>query len=193
MERALRGYLRRLVVFIATLGLVAFVLVAVLAVAFGPWPGSAAPNLPPGGGALSGELILRVWGDGKRGLRVGEEPAALPVRNGEKVHLEVRLSRMAYVYLLWLDSQGNVDPLYPWKRNFRQLPPSQTPAKQLDLPPQWDKGWEVIGPSGLETALLLVRHSPLPADVDLATVLGNLKPAPFRHPQEVAVRGFDRG
>jgi tetratricopeptide (TPR) repeat protein len=155
---------------------------------------SIEPNLLPGGGSLLGDLVLRVWSGsaGKHGLRIGEHPQALPVRNGEMVHLEARLNQRAYVYLLWLDSQGNVDPLYPWERDFRRLPSAQTPVEQVESPPEWNKGWAVVGPSGLETALLLARRSPLPADVDLTQVIGKLQPSPFRQPQEVAVFGFGR-
>jgi hypothetical protein len=109
------------------------------------------------------------------------------------VHLEARLNQLGYVYLLWLDSQGSVDALYPWQRNVRVPPQAQTAVEQLDSPPEWDKGWKVVGPSGLETALLLVRRSPLPADVNVREVIGKLKPSRLRDLHEVAVRGFDPG
>jgi hypothetical protein len=51
----------------------------------------------------------------------------------------------------------------------------------------------MTGPAGLETALLLVRQTPLPADVKLADLIGHLPPAPLRDTQEYAVRGFDPG
>src|SRR5262249_25754832 len=68
---------------------------------------------PPG--SLAGELTVRVWsneGGGKRGLKV-DEPGALPLLPGEKVHLEARLNQPAHAYLLWLDGQGHVSLLYP--------------------------------------------------------------------------------
>jgi hypothetical protein len=49
------------------------------------------------------------------------------------------------------------------------------------------------GPSGLETALLLVRRTPLPAGTDLAALVGKLPASPLRDNLEVAVRGFDEG
>jgi hypothetical protein len=39
--------------------------------------------------------------------------------------------------------------------------------------------------------LLLVRRTPLPADTDLAGLIGRLPPSPLRNPHEVVVRGFD--
>jgi len=62
-----------------------------------------------------GDLTVRVWskGDGgKRGLKI-DEPGALPLLPGDQVHLEARLNRAAYAYLLWLDGQGKVTLLYP--------------------------------------------------------------------------------
>ena len=144
---------------------------------------------------LSGDLTLKVWSPGtggKRGLRV-EEPGALPVRRGELVHLEVRVNQPAYLYLLWLDSQGRVDPLYPWARDFRTPSVADASRAHLDYPPEADQGLPVQGPSGLETSLLLARRTPLPATTDLAAVIGPLPPAPLRDPLEYAVRGFDSG
>ena len=51
----------------------------------------------------------------------------------------------------------------------------------------------MTGPGGLETALLLVRRTPLPPDTDLAGLIGPLPPSPLRDAAEVAVRGFDGG
>ena len=144
---------------------------------------------------LSGELILEVWSTGtggKRGLRV-EEPGALPVRRGELVHLEARVNQPAYLYLLWLDGQGRVDPLYPWIRDFRAPREADAPRAHLNYPAEAARGLPVQGPSGLETALLLARRTPLPATTDLTAVIGPLPPAPLRNPLEFAVRGFDSG
>jgi serine/threonine protein kinase len=146
--------------------------------------------------ALSGELILKVWTPGpggKRGLIVGEDADALPVRKGELVHLEARLNQPAYVYLIWVDSQGQVDPLYPWNRTFKVLPATVSPQTVLHSPPEESRGWPVQGTSGLETAMLLARWTPLPEGTNLTDVVGKLSPSPLRDPQEVAVRGFDSG
>ena len=49
------------------------------------------------------------------------------------------------------------------------------------------------GPGGLETALLLVRRTPLPASIDLAASIGPLPSTPLRNELEVAMRGGDEG
>ena len=155
-------------------------------------PAPTPPVLAP----LTAELTVRVWSKGaggKRGLKV-DEPGALPVRAGEMVHLETRLNRPAYAYLLWLDGQGNVLSMYPWRdRKFGDLPPSGPARETLQSPPELDQGWPMEGPPGLETALLLVRDTPLPPKRDLAALIGTLPPSPLDRMTEVAVRGFNQG
>jgi hypothetical protein len=140
---------------------------------------------------LDGDLLIgvhsREQAGSKRGVRV-DQPGALPVRNGERVHLEVRLNQPAYLYLLWIDSTGEVLPLYPWdpKKRFREPPPALEPRQVVHRPEEVDVGYRVKGPGGLETALLLARRTPLPADKNLAAMIGRFPAAPrFGDPREV--------
>ncbi len=148
-----------------------------------PNPVAPAPAVRP----LTGELIVRVWSaEGKRGLRV-DESGALPVRNGEQIHLEARLDEAAYIYVLWISSDGQVQPLYPWKPPSPLDRPPALPARSgVHSPERVDRGWEVDGPSGLETAVLLARREPLPSDLDWQSLVGRVAPSRFSHPQEVA-------
>jgi hypothetical protein len=150
---------------------------------------------------LSGDLVVRLWspdGGGKHGVRV-EDPGALPARHGDRVHLEARLNQSAYVYLLWVDGEGKVRPLYPWNNDLglNASPPEQAPRAVVFSPmPHADgrnKGWKLDHQDGLETVLLLASRTPLPRDVDLGRLIGQLPPTPVRDPLEVAVRGFDQG
>jgi hypothetical protein len=145
---------------------------------------------------LTGELTVRVWtpgSGGKRGWKI-EEPGTLPVLPGEWVHLEARLNRPAYAYLLWLDGQGRVASLYPWSdRKFESRPVGEVALVEVHSPAELSKGWELKGPSGLETALLLVRRTPLPPDTDLAGPIGRLPSSPLHDPQERAVFFFNSG
>jgi hypothetical protein len=150
------------------------------------------------GEPLSGQFTLRIYSvDGEYRGKVGEDPDVLPVRNNERVHLEVRLNQPACVYLLWVDSQGNVDPLYPWMHGFgfSNLPRAGALVQELQSPPELNKGWRVVGPSGLETAMLLVRRNPLPAEgaKDLERMIGKLGASRFRNPKECAVLRWDLG
>jgi serine/threonine protein kinase len=145
---------------------------------------------------LTGELTVRVWSKangGKQGLKV-DEPGALPLLAGEQVHLEARVNQPAYPYVLWLDGQGHVSLLYPHRDQKFGGRPSGTSARvTVDCPEAVDEGFRMIGPGGLETALLLVRRTPLPPDIDLTVSIGRLPPSPLRNPLEVAKRGGNEG
>ena len=134
----------------------------------GPTPASVVAEPDP---ALTGDLTVRVWSPGvggKRGLSV-EDAGALPVLAGEQVHLEAQLNQPAYAYLLWLDGQGQVVSLYPWRDHGFASRPSDEPARTtVHSPAALDKGYPLTGPAGLETALLLVRSTPLPPETNLA-------------------------
>jgi hypothetical protein len=138
---------------------------------------------------VDGELRIEIWtpdGDNaKRGVDIGEA-AALPVRNGEQVHLKVSLTQPGYAYLLWIDSTGKVQPLYPWDpaAGFQSPPGPSTAVQSLDSPPELDRGWEIVGPSGLETVMLLVRSTPLPRDVDISLLASVLPAVPMAHSRE---------
>src|SRR5262249_55168723 len=82
-------------------------------VAAGP---ATEPTTPLSGALQDDRLQVRIWSpDGtKMGLPLGTDPRALPARKGEQVRAEVRLNQPAHVYLLALDAEGNVLPLYPW-------------------------------------------------------------------------------
>ncbi len=148
---------------------------------------------------LSGDLSVQVWSPKGQGLKQGwrvEDPESLPVMNGEQVHLQVRLNRAAYVYVLWVTSEGKVLPLYPWtapKLGFASPLPDPTPTTVVDCPAQLDGGWPVTGVSGLESAFLLARDTPLPRDVDLVREIGRLPVSRHFNPREVVWLEYAQG
>jgi eukaryotic-like serine/threonine-protein kinase len=199
MSKALNFFIRRR----SVIGALALI-VLIPAVALGGWyslpiPPQSQPSVVPHPAiaptALTGELTVRVWSKdgGKRGLEVGE-PGALPLLPGEQVHLEAHLNHPAYSYLLWLDGQGHVSLLYPRQdHKFGSSPPDGSARESVQSPEALDKGLTMKGPGGLETALLLVRRTPLPPSIDLAASIGPLPPSPLRNQLEVAKRVFDEG
>jgi hypothetical protein len=200
LRLALRGYrqrhTRRALIALAVVPALALMLWNLRQLEPRPAPSNALPLAAPVPAALTGELVVRVWtpdGKGKQGWSV-REPRSLPVLAGEIVRLEARLNQPAYVYLLWLDSKGQVESLYPWNdRHFGQRPPAETKQERVHTPTALDEGLPMRGPGGLETALLLIRRTPLPADTDLAALAGQLPATPLRDLREVAVRGFNEG
>jgi hypothetical protein len=172
--------------------------VAGLAMAAGTWTlffyPSHSAEVP-----LAGELIIRVWspdGETKPGLKV-DEPGALPVREKDWIHVEVRLNQPAYVYVLWLESQGEVTALYPWNDNeivraATVPPPRRPPARIVHSPQRVTRGWPADDKEGLETVLLLVRRTPLPADQSLRKLIGEVPSAKLNDPHELALLSLDR-
>jgi len=99
-----------------------------------------------------------------------------------------------YAYLLWIDGQGVVFPVYPWQPgNWESRPPQESAQSRIALPAEVDRGWPMTGPAGMETIVLLARESPLPEETDLRQLLGEVKPTsyPIQHPQ--AIVEFDDG
>lgn len=157
-------------------------------------------NKVTGAKPLAGELVVRVWAPerGARGLKIGIDERAVPVREDEQLQAEVTLSEPAYAYLLWIDSKGEVTPLYPW--NDDQIAVESVAAaapaikaKGFRNPSKETKGWPLDGTIGLDTWLLLARREPWPKERNLADLIGKVPGAPLRDLGEVAVRGWDGG
>jgi serine/threonine protein kinase len=174
---------------------------------------------------LDGDLVVRVWTDPDK--VPADDPTfrrkpvtpvddrnrdALPVLNTDGVSLEVRLTEPAYVYLLWFPGEGGPPtPLYPWNtdkdKGFREPVGEQARVRGVLSPEK--NGWKVVGPSGLDTAVLFARRTPL-TDAQLGELeveLGVLPPTPLglelkecawldrapEHPAGWASRGTLRG
>ena len=146
---------------------------------------------------LHGELVVTVSSDPKKGPVVKrmvpvDQPGALPVLDGEGIHLRVKLNQPAYAYLLWVDSAGEIQPLYPWDADTSNqgwaapLRPEGARARQeFHVPAQEFRGFKVVPPWGLETAILLARRRPLGDPNILRDLVGKLPASPMTHPKEV--------
>jgi hypothetical protein len=125
----------------------------------------AAP-LPP----LKGELDVRVWESrspdqfvpaaGRQGIRL---PEAVPLTGRDWMRIEARLNRPAYLYVIWIDTEGKATPIYPWQDDdWTKRPPDEQAQDRLSLP---EKAGELAplapGPAGIETVLLLARETAL--------------------------------
>ena len=114
-------------------------------------------------------------------------PDALPLQNSDQIRVEADLNRPAYVYLIWIDSLGAVMPVYPWAPgDWNTLPQQPKPIGTLKLPETADEGWPMIGASGMETLMLLARETPLPPDVKLRELLGELPPQSMQSNRSIA-------
>jgi hypothetical protein len=127
---------------------------------------------------LKGDLDVLIWEKGNRrrqDIHLGE-PGALPLKPGDQFYLTAELNRPAYLYVLWIDTEGKVDPVYPWKPgHWEDRPERDEPVKQLRRPEALDEYYEVPrGKPGMETLVLLARDAPLERDADLRALLGEL-------------------
>jgi len=142
--------------------------------------------------------IVRVT-KGKQESVPVESPGALPIRAGDRMHLDISYNQSAHTFLVWLDSSGKITPLYPWNMDNVEItdanapPPKCNASKSIVSPMTIGNTWVFAKGSGLETVLLLARRKPLEADVKLQTVLGDLPPAKLQDPGELAILGLDRG
>lgn len=131
----------------------------------------------PEAGPLTGSIDVLFWDPvdaGRRGLSV-TEPGGLPVRPGDQIRMEAQLNRPAYVYLVWIGSDGIAQPIYPWKPgNWNVVPQEQRPVQQISLPKELDMSWPLAGADGMESLVLLACDAPLPSDVDLAVLFSGL-------------------
>jgi hypothetical protein len=167
------------------LGLVsaAAVLLAVLALAYRP---QAEPPLPP----LKGSIDVRLFApnDPLRQNLCLEDAEALPLRPGDEFCIEAELNRPAYAYVLWIDTEGKVLPVHPWRPgHWEDRPADDERVQRLRRPEALDHYYTIkSGTPGMETLVLLARETPLPRDVDLQTELGELPRPKDQGPQTTA-------
>jgi len=146
-------------------------------------------DAPAAGGAkdaLRGMIDVLIWspGDDERHGLALRHRAALPLRANDQIRVKAELNRPAYVYLLWIDTQGVTSPVYPWKPGrWDERPKPEAPTDRLGLPQQVDRAWPMEGGPGMETLLLLARDTPLPDDFDLSGHFAGLGPQPMQGPQ----------
>lgn len=156
---------------------------------YAPWRGD-----PP----LTGELTVVIRPHDSRETVLLEDPGTVPVRAGSWMTLQVNFNRPMFAYLLRLDPEGKVVPLYPWNNDrveiadANEAPPVRRPTKVL-LSPATTAGWPFGPRGGLETVLLLARRTPIGQDVQLGSLLDSMPPTKMRQREEVAVFGLDRG
>jgi hypothetical protein len=139
-----------------------------------PEPAANEPSSPPAAAnnvasrtAPATQLNVRVWkkNDPSSGRTLGDA-GALPLQAGDWMRVEARAEREAYLYLIYLDAQGEASPLFPWRRYNWDDRPEEHRRRGIDVPenPQKDALPLTPGPSGIEAVLLLARDEPLRAD-----------------------------
>jgi hypothetical protein len=124
------------------------------------------PTQPPVYRGLVDILIWKTEANGKvRKLRLNDA-GALPVRSGDQVRVTAQVEPAAYLYVFWIDSEGEATPIYPWQPGkWGTRPAAEAPVTRLDLPTRLTAGFTLTGKTnGMETLVLLARDAPLETD-----------------------------
>jgi serine/threonine protein kinase len=137
---------------------------------------------------LSGDLKVQVWDPGKKSPRHGQNfdsPGILPLRFGDQIRVEAKTNRPAYLYLIWITSDGEAIPIYPWTPEtpwkpeyWRRRPKDEKPVDTVSLPTRAGKAWPIESGRGLETILLLARDEPLPDGIAMEALFAGLPAQP---------------
>jgi hypothetical protein len=112
---------------------------------------------------LDGDLRVTWWDAAGLCRRTLHEPGALPMPAKTHLYLEVRLRRPAYVYLVWIDTEGKIYPMHGWQRGSWHPDAALTAVDRVDLPSA-GRTIPLTGPAGTETIVLLARATPLTED-----------------------------
>jgi hypothetical protein len=132
------------------------------------------PVLPP----LKGWVDVLVWKESVGKTFHLREEGVLPVELRDEIAIEVEVNRPAYLYVFWINLDGTVAPVYPWRPGrWDERPAEEAPITHLRRPQTATNFYPLSkGQSGMETLLLLVREQPWPAGVDVRALLGELPP-----------------
>ncbi len=164
------------------------------------WPRE--PIAPPKRSALEGKLnvaIGKMSGKTRKMVPI-EDPDALPVKAGDMMYLQAEYAEPAHTFIIWLDANGKVVPLYPWnfdeleQRDLEKPPPACQAVRVIMNPMTIGKGWKFGKGSGLETLVLLSRRAPDGEKIAFDKLLGTEAPAlKIRDRAELGIFQLDKG
>jgi serine/threonine protein kinase len=168
----------------------------------GPRPSGLPPTVAtptaerPGGVPFKGWIDVRIYSkaDGRQNLGLADE-GALPLRPGDQFRIEAAVAPAGYLYVLAIDTEGKVDPVYPWQPGrWGTRPAEEQPLSQLGLPLTLTRGYRVTGTEeGMQAVVLLVRQTPLDCrDEELQAALEGI-PAQRPLPGRTAAAWFEDG
>ena len=97
-----------------------------------------------------------------------DQPNTLPLRPGDLVQVHWQSQTPLWPYLAWIDSRGQVAPIYPQVkciRDWSRSVPHRFACREVRLPRDSAKAWPMeVHESGLETLVALARLAPLDAN-----------------------------
>ena len=100
-----------------------------------PSPGTPLPA------ALHAELEIFVWKkDDKESKRKLSDAGVLPLQAGDDVQIVAKTNRPAYLYLVQVESSGDIAPMYPWVKYDWDKRKPELPRDSLRFP---DDPWSM--------------------------------------------------
>jgi serine/threonine protein kinase len=116
-------------------------------------------------------LDVLIWKDRRWNLL--STPGLLPLREGDQLRIEARCAEPMFFYLVWIDVQAEIVPIYPWQNGVWETRGTEVASLELRLPAGGpDQVWSMqASRQGTEVVLLLARPAPLPPGVDLLSLL----------------------
>ncbi len=105
-----------------------------------------------------------------------EQSGAAPVQSGGAMCIDANLNEPGFIYIVWIDSEGKILPLYPWNNERLEVtdvnqPPPVRRAGKLVFSPLLGGNWTFGDQPGAETVVLLARRTPLAAGLEIGKML----------------------
>jgi len=139
-------------------------------------------------------LVERIAGGKARLLRLNE-PGALPLKASDKFRIEGDIEPAAYLYLVWVDPDRDVTPVYPWdpRTGWGSRPSKEQPIDRISLPANVGNRYTApVARPGVATMVLLARATPLEAtDEEIKAAFESLPELPLPAGGDGAAVWFD--
>ena len=110
----------------------------------------------------SGAPIFEPGNRRRQGIPFYQE-SAVPITPRDWLRFEIDAVGRYYAYLIWIDTEGNPVPLYPWRKSdWSTLPQRQERRDRFSIPAS-EEGVIPMSPGkpGVETVILFLRKTPL--------------------------------
>ena len=109
-------------------------------------------------------LVERTDENGKARLLRLNDGGALPLRKDDKFRIEGKVDPPAYLYVLWVDPDHDITPVYPWdaKVGWGSRPAQEELLSKVSLPSNAGKLYTAPqAKPGVATMVLFARSTPL--------------------------------
>jgi len=137
-------------------------------------------------------LIARTKDDPLQRLN---EAGVLPMRLDDTFRIEGKVDPPAYVYVVWVDPDHDITPVYPWdpKMGWGSRPTDEKPVSKVSLPPKLSNRYTAsTAMPGVATMVLFARPTPLDVpDVEVEKWFKNLPELPLPPRGDNAAIWFD--